>query len=548
MRALGLLILVGLSLACQEEPAPTPRSAAVEQARSPLLEDDRVRELLSHARSEPFLEDTSDLLPVLASKLEFSLPEPLHAAKRELALLGSAALPELTRVFERNAADPQLTPRAVNAMEVAARMPQGQGHALLLRGLAHPSGSVRLAALRGMRTAAQPSDFEALLEQAPLTGAENFGELAAALWCSDRERTARELPQWIERRTMPPLVILALGPRLPSIATPATLELFRELAPKVEGEMRARLWAALAKHGDVASLSSLREWLADPLPGRRELAAHCLRDAGLGRELAERLSIDDYVPIRKLAAQALSEVELDEAARSQLSLALSDPSEEVRGVALGSLVRAGVPLAENEALELLKGERSDLERALVVLRDAWGQRSDLANRALHILVGLDDGSIGPVRVERSSLWRAIGLVPLPQAAQYLYARIPDSPSPTQGMSAHRWFVTQLGNTGAAGRSWVRERWLLESDPERRLDLMMVSQFEPDDAAREFLFQAFESGRMSPPEQLYAASNLARIGPATVVAPLLKRVALEISDPIVRPAFNNLLWAWYGRGT
>ena len=30
-----------------------------------------------------------------------------------------------------------------------------------------------------------------------------------------------------------------------------------------------------------------------------------------------------------------------------------------------------------------------------------------------------------------------------------------------------------------------------------------------------------------------------------VAPLLKRACLEITDPDVRPAYEGLLWLWYG---
>ena len=51
--------------------------------------------------------------------------------------------------------------------------------------------------------------------------------------------------------------------------------------------------------------------------------------------------------------------------------------------------------------------------------------------------------------------------------------------------------------------------------------------------------------MTPLEVLYAANQLANMGPAERVAPLLKRVALGITDRSVRPALNNLLWAWYG---
>lgn len=544
---LGLLL--GLLAACSPDPVQPGNAGAPATGGNPvdeLVAEPRIVELLGTARTEPFLEDTSDIIPVLASKLEFALSEPLHAAKRELAELGPAALPEVTRIYDRNADDPQLTPRAVNAMEVAARMREGTAHALLIRGMLHPTSTVRVVALRGMRSAARPSDFEMLVAQGPLCGPESFDELAAALWQSDKLRVAMSLPEWVMKRTVPPLVLLGIGPRLHEISDPAALEVLRELAPSVEGEMRARIWAALAKNGDPAALGGLRAWLKDEQVQRRELAAHCLRDAGLQKELVSSLRDDAYIPIRKLAAQALSEIELDAEALAVLEQALGDPSDEVRGVALGALVNKRVAIAENEALDLLKGDRPELERALVVLREPMLRQPELAERALAVLSGLENGSIGPLRVERSSLWRAMAQVPTRAAAQLLYARAATEPSPTKGITAHQWFTTQMGNCGAAGRELARTQWAAEQDPIRRMDLMMVACFEPDDAAREFLLQAFESGRMSAPEQLYAAFSLARIGPAAVVAPLLKRAALEVDDPRVRPAFNNLLWSWYGR--
>ena len=44
--------------------------------------------------------------------------------------------------------------------------------------------------------------------------------------------------------------------------------------------------------------------------------------------------------------------------------------------------------------------------------------------------------------------------------------------------------------------------------------------------------------------LYAADRLVRIGPASVVAPTLKRVTLRVEDPTVRPALQCLLWTAY----
>jgi hypothetical protein len=67
----------------------------------------------------------------------------------------------------------------------------------------------------------------------------------------------------------------------------------------------------------------------------------------------------------------------------------------------------------------------------------------------------------------------------------------------------------------------------------------------DDKSREFLLRIAEDERSDPLEVLYAANLLVHQGPAAIVAPRLKRIALRMSDARARPAFNCLLWQWYG---
>jgi len=263
------------------------------------------------------------------------------------------------------------------------------------------------------------------------------------------------------------------------------------------------------------------------------------------RELIRSLREDGYAPVRIVAVQALSELPMDEELRGVLLTAAGDASEEVRGQALTALIAAGDAQGENEAFELLKGDRAELEAGLLALRDSLATRRELAERTLAILDDLRTGKITPLRVEMSSIWRAIAQVPLEAAARILFDELAHKPSPDRAFSASRWFTTQIGNTGPEGWRLLRERWAQETDPERRVDLMNASCYDRGDESRKFLEQALDSSRMTPLEVLYAAQQLAQLGPAERVAPRLKRVALGIDDRAVRPALNNLLWAWYG---
>jgi hypothetical protein len=186
----------------------------------------------------------------------------------------------------------------------------------------------------------------------------------------------------------------------------------------------------------------------------------------------------------------------------------------------------------------------DVESAL---RGAWQNDAEAAQRAYGLLERLRSGEIGPVRVEVTTLDRAIAQLPLVEAARSLYDRGRTTLVDVNGLPAHRWYLMQAGNTGSAGRAWLRDRWAEEPDPAWRVDIAAATAFEKDEASRRFLLGVVDDERTTPLEILHAANLLAHHGPTAEIAPRLKRVALRVADPRVRPALNCLLNQWYGRG-
>ena len=92
---------------------------------------------------------------------------------------------------------------------------------------------------------------------------------------------------------------------------------------------------------------------------------------------------------------------------------------------------------------------------------------------------------------------------------------------------------------------LAERLAVETDPFRRLDLLNYIWQDHTDASRDILMSIVTDPTRDEYERLYAADRLIRVGPATVVAPVLKRVYLDSTHRYVRPAFQCLLWTWYG---
>jgi hypothetical protein len=440
--------------------------------------------------------------------------------------------------------DPNGALRLSNAFAVLMLMEDPAAHDLCVRGLEHPQESVRLAAIRALSRHPDPRDYDRLVALLPLSGWETQIELSKAFFASDRARAEDDFCRWYaEGKFLATRIPLA--PEMATTTRPETLAALRALLPKATAEHSFYFRAALAASGDEAELERLKKELREGQPQERTMAVQALNLAGLALELVPVLATEPEVARRALIAQHLTPRAGEPAVRAALQRGLSDTAREVRKLCLGALVAQGDPQGEAVGLELLQGEKADLEDALHAFRERWKEDEALARRSFAVLAALRTGELRPLRVEPRALDRAIALVPLREAAELLYAEALEPGEPIAGVSRHRWYAQMIGNTGRPGAALLRERWRTEADPVRRIDLFTSAVYELDDEAREFLVAVLEDERTTPCEALLVAADLCRRGPSARMAPLLKRHALRIDDPAVRPALNALLWRWYG---
>jgi hypothetical protein len=535
-----------LGAGCWKPKAP---AADASGPAADLARDDRIAWLLAPcSHPEPFLADTGDPVAILVSKLSRGQLDPLRQAKSELAGLGEAALPELRRLCERSFRAPEGAVPLLNALSVLGAMDSDAGHDLLVEGLAEAQDTVRIEAIRGLTRHAVPADYDRLMAILPLSTPDVQRTIGAALATADPERYEDDFATWLEGPREGPDLWVGAPERVATARRPAILARFRAIYPGASGAIRAYLAAAVAASGDEAALEALRADLKDEHAVRRALAADALASVGEAVEAAPLLVEDRDETIRASVASALAALPPAPETAAWLRKGLRDRVRAVRQVCLAALARAGDGEARDAGLAMLEGDRGDLESAMSALREAWAADPAYAARALYVLVRLRTGAQQPVRVDPTALDRAIAQLPLVAAAQRLYECARTTRGEIDGMPAHRWYLMQAGNTGAAGRTWLRERWDEETDPSRRVDLVMAGSYDRDAASREFLLRVAESDRSTPPEVLYAANLSVHQGPTAIVAPRLKRVALRIADARVRPAINCLLWQWYGEGT
>lgn len=547
----ALLLVLANAAACRHRDVPAAPAPAAVQAprRGDLSGDDRIAWLLGPcAKSEAFLADTTDMTSVLVSKLARGQLDPMRQAKTELAQMEEASLPDLKRLFERSLADPDGAGVILNVLSVLGAMESHAGHDVLVAGLSRPEETVRMEAIRGLSQHAGREDYDRLMALVPISSPDALREIGGALVTADRERYEDDFAAWLAE---PPdkresASLWEGAPERVSLARrPAILAKFRELLGKTDGETHAYLAACLAASGEKSALAAMRESLKTGGPDERSLAVRALTAVGLAMECAGVLAEDRDETVRSLAARAIAVMPATPETTAALRQGLRDRSPLVREPCILALVLRGDAEARDQGLSMLRGDRPELERALATLRVSWTADPGYAKQALDVLLELRSGELAPVKVDRGALDRAIAQVPLAKAAEVLYASAKETPGEIDHLPAHRWYLMQAGNTGPAGRSWLAERWAEESDPSRRVDVAMAVSYGKDDASRDFLLQVAEDERSTPPEILYAANLLAHQGPARIVAPRLKRIALRMNDARVRPALNCLLWQWYG---
>jgi HEAT repeat protein len=535
---------------CGGDPAPASPAKAGEEAGSGggLAADERIRFLLAPcSRPEPFLADTTDMVPALVAKLEKSQLDPLRGAKEELVELGDAALPELRRFCQRVRADRELAVPYLNALAVVTAMETHAGRDLLVAGLEHPQDVVRIQAAEGLGRHAGPEDFDRLATLAAVASPEVLRSLGAALETADRARYEDAFAAALaEGKDLSPLWDGA-AKRLADTKRPEILAKFREAYPRAQGETRAYLAAAVAASGDAAALEALRGDLRDENAATRKLAVAALEKVGLARETAPLLAEDKDETVRGMVAQALAALPPSVETSAMLHKGLLDRAKNVRQICLSALAARGDTSARDLGLQMFEGGRVDFEQAITALREAWKRDPEFAARTLELLVRLRTGEAGGLRVDAPSVDRAIAQLPIVDATRFLYDAAKRTSGFLDGIAAHRWFLIQASNTGAAGRAWLRDRWSEETDPTWRVDIAAACAADRDATSLEFLLRVVDDERTTPLEILHAANLLVHQGPASVVAPRLKRVTLRIDDPKVRPALNCLLWQWYGEG-
>lgn len=562
--ALGILAFRGL-LQRSDEPAPDPTAEQEEgQATSGpagpsyddvealLAEDPRLQRYLGeYLRDSPWTENT-DALSILVQRLaRSSSPEPLSQAKYELGRMGEEAVPELRRFIEERAGKPELAPQVQNALEALHQMDVGVHGVRQLFGdaLQHPQEMIRRVAIRGLAKHADIYEFDALFDLCTRSVPGDQRSIVAALHTADPARLEEYLADQLTEPGLEAAWSAAAALLGPCLAVSA--ERFEQLAQSAPPAILPYFAACRALHGDEQALTRLRELLTSENPSERTIVARALTNEGLVDELMPLLE-DPDPSLRVLAIDTLGEAGESEARRTAIAARLGDKSPDVRRLALATLVAWNDPAATDRALEALKGKRGEYQDGLLALQRRWDDDPELARRALDILIALRDERSHRAPKELQRLENGIASVPLPDAARYLLELgraypIRSKDARTPGWRNHRHFAFKAG---ARGRDVLRERWDVETDPLRRMDLvegMGLGETDAErDAMRAFLISILRSDRVHPYEQLQASMRLARMGPVEDVAPVLKRATLDVSHPEVRRAMQGLLWDWYGQ--
>jgi hypothetical protein len=526
------------------------RGGAADAPAADPASDARVAALFANcSRTEHYDRNLADVAALLTEKLGAAEPDALKRAKEELAAMGSAAIPPVRRFLEQHYSDPLDVPYVSNAIDVLKQSSAPEAHDVLLRCLQHPGDSVRLGAIQGLSLQhARPEDFDVLLTHLDLEVAEQRHQVAMALFAADPARAEALYLDWIERGERGELwrfvaLFLARSARAETGARAARLYAAAPL------EIRAFLAVSAARAGDQGALAFLRGEL-DPHaeganPERRLRAISAASEAQIAELLVAALNDDPGAKPRAVAASGLARLADDERVRAALLAGLDDSSTEVRGLCLDELVRRGEPAAIDRALLQLQETPASLQEALGALLQRMPEDAELARRVLAALLARDElESFLPLEKRLVTL-KAIGQVPLAEAAGHLLGLARKHSDETiDRLRAHEWLMIQAANTGDAGRAFLRGELAAERDPARRLDLLWASSASRSDATRQGVLALLEGSELSPMELLYLCDQAARLGPAAEMAPRLKRIANRVEDQRVRLALNCLLWRWY----
>jgi len=541
--ASGAWALLALALYGGCGPGPEPEL----DRRALLASDHRVAELLRPCtRSGFYSRDVSDLLAVLVEKLESGKTEPLKRAKEELGMLGSEAGVALQRLVERNASNAMQAPLVENAMDAAGFNMSDEAHQVLLTGLTFAQESIRRQALTAMAARhGRPEDFDLLLERIEgFETVENRRVAVRALYKADRPRAEALVLGWLESGDHRGLWVTAVPP-LSRSRTPDNQRLAAGLYAELPPRLGVQVAAAAAGGGSGEALAFLLAQLESEVPQDvRTLAVQALGEAGLYDELGLALE-DPSEAVRVIALDQIARAELEDI-EERILPALDDPSPKVRGLALKHLVALGNQDARARALALLEEEPAIMQVALHAISQPIKEDEVFARQVWERLLERHLLEEHRPLAKRTATYKAMGLVPLADAALFLHRLGLESRGETiESLDAHDWMMIQASNTGEPGRMSLVPLLRETSDPRVRIGLIGAIGSTRDDFAREALLGHLSERQHDPLEVLYTASRLIRIGPSWKVASALKRASYEIQDDLeARRALQCLLWQWY----
>jgi len=530
-------LLLALAVACGGE----------EESREAFdwREDDRLRVTLhTTAPRGHFDRDTGDMLPVMVEKLATGRPEVQNHYRGELAAAGERSVTLIEDLIQRYAATQNGTLVIGNSLGVLGLSDASSAVTTVRRMLGHPAESVRSAAIRAMGKLAQPEDYETLKSLMPLVSGELRRALVQAMGTADPERLAGDLSLWLKDDAEVGLLVLAARAVASSGAGHALSREVLTMKASDHPNLEPFLVAALAAAGDPEAGALLELLLRDDSELVRTRAMEAVTMSKQSGLLFDMAAEDPSETLRVLATEAVQELD-DDRLLPTLREGTRDSSPKVRQASLRALLATGDSAAVGVFMEMLASGPSELGPALRAVRGLWDHQPGLEQRAAVALITTLEGMSDRALKEREPWIQALGQVPSGEASDWLLGLARVAEGDRHHLSAHRWLCLQVSNGGSIGQDTLIAAWRSEADPERRLDYLWAASMSRGSETVDFLVEV-ALGVASPDyERLFAAECLTRLGETLVVAPVLKRACLTITDPLVRPAFEELLWRWYG---
>lgn len=539
LAALGLGFIAWLAI---RDGGGEPRLLTLEER---YLVDDRVGPLVYDCPfGRAFAEPTVDMVEVLVSKLEMGTREPLMAAKQELARIGAPAIPAMRALFDRAYQNPWKHGVVENVLAACTLMEEPLGLDMLRYALGHPQESVRQSALRGLGLHGSPEDYDLVQGWLPMVQSPQLRAFyASCMGTLDPERLGADLALWLAGGLQEDLYPHVMGAVL-KVRDPETAQKLKVLAGDRDDVWTSMLYGPAAVLGDQEALDAIHRDLQNEEPILRQYAIQTLGAIGFGLDAA-LLFNDPHTGIRAVVAQILVDSDPSEEIDAWLRDGIDDQDERVRELCLGALAGRKDDLAVAHCLALLEGNPVDRALGIRCLRKPLKEDPVLADRAVARLLPLIEfaSSGGTVPVE---LLQTLAQVPARTSALYLMDLAVGTSGFIKGLDSFRWLVGQVWNTGPVGHGLLRDQLLIEEDPFRRLSLIEFVWQDHSDTSRDLLLEMLEEDHRHPFERLYLADRCTRLGPASRVASVIKRVYLELTHIQVRPALQCMLWIWYGQ--